>query len=89
MSAEAIAARARAAAAAPYARVTHRDADGWSVSVPELPGVHAGGDTIAEAMAYLDETIAEWVEFELRAGREIPPPGEVPPEATSTGASTA
>ena len=76
MDASAIEARARAAAQAPYARVAHRDADGWSVSVPALPGVHAGGDTIGEAMSYLDATIEEWVEFELRAGRDIPPPDE-------------
>ena len=42
--------------------------------VRELPGVYAGGDTVEEAMSYLDETIAEWVEAELRAGRDIPPP---------------
>lgn len=76
MDASAIAARAREAAKAPYARVAHLDADGWSVSVPALPGVHAGGDTVEEAMAYLDATIEEWVEFELRAGRDIPPPDE-------------
>ena len=59
MDASAIAARARAAAKAPYARVAHRDADGWSVRVPALPGVYAGGDTIGDAMAYLDATIEE------------------------------
>ena len=74
MDALAIEARARAAATAPYTRITHRDADGWSVRVRELPGVYAGGDTVEEAMAYLDATIEEWVEFELRAGRDIPPP---------------
>lgn len=90
MNDEAIEARACAAAKAPYTRITHRDEDGWSVSVAELPGVYAGGDTVEEAMAYLDETIAEWVEFELRAGRDIPPPaGLDPPEAISAGASAA
>ena len=90
MNDEAIEARARAAAKAPYTRITHRDEDGWSVRVAELPGVYAGGDTVEEAMAYLDETIAEWVEFELRAGRDIPPPADLEGSgATSAGASAA
>lgn len=90
MNDETIEARARAAATAPYTRITHRDADGWSVRVQELPGVYAGGDTVEEAMAYLDETIAEWVEAELRAGHDIPPPAAVePPDEPSADASAA
>lgn len=90
MNDETIEARARAAASAPYTRITHRDADGWSVRVQELPGVYAGGDTVEEAMAYLDETIAEWVEAELRAGHDIPPPAAVePPDEPSADASAA
>ncbi|MCK9496563.1 MAG: type II toxin-antitoxin system HicB family antitoxin [Dehalococcoidia bacterium] len=68
--------RAEEAVQAPYTRILRYDAaDGiFVLHVLELPGVIAGGETVEEANASLDDGIRSWVEHELRVGHEIPEP---------------
>lgn len=68
-------ARIREALAAPYTRVFRKQADGgYQAEVIELPGALTGGATIDETNEYLEEAIALWIEAELEAGQDIPPP---------------
>jgi predicted RNase H-like HicB family nuclease len=46
----------------------------FGVVVPDLPGCFSAGDTIDEAMAYVEEAIDLWIEAALDAGRDIPMP---------------
>lgn len=61
---------------APYTRVLrHYPDDGVFVAhILELPGVIAGGETVEETNASLDDGIRSWVEHELNAGHSIPEP---------------
>lgn len=66
------------ALAAPYTRIFHREDDGgYSAFVLELPGVFAGGSTIALADEELDAAMGDWVAAELDAGRDIPLPLDI------------
>ena len=38
------------------------EADGFSVSVPALPGCHSQGDTLEEALANIREAAELWLE---------------------------
>jgi predicted RNase H-like HicB family nuclease len=68
-------ARIDAALAAPYTRVFRKQEDGgYQAEVLELPGVLTGGITIEEANEFLEEAMTLWIEAELEAGQEIPPP---------------
>ncbi|HET7095416.1 MAG TPA: helix-turn-helix domain-containing protein, partial [Thermomicrobiales bacterium] len=48
--------------------------DAYVVSVPELPGLHTHGATVAEAAEMGEEAIATWLEADRRWGDETPPP---------------
>jgi antitoxin HicB len=50
------------------------DDDGFSASVPALPGCHSQGDTPAEAMANIREAMELYVETLRDAGETIPAP---------------
>lgn len=61
----------------PYAFVTVREKDGgYYAEVLEFPGCLASGGTREEALENLESVAAEWIEAELEAGREIPPPSD-------------
>ncbi len=45
------------------------------VSVPDLPGAWATGETIEEARKELISVIEGWIALRLRMGRSIPPIG--------------
>lgn len=47
---------------------------GYYAYIPELPGCMAVGETLEEAFRNLEEIGNEWIQAELEAGREIPPP---------------
>ncbi len=70
--------RARAAefAAQPYAFVLVHDdeADAWTVTVLELPGVISEGDSPDEAIASGREALEEMLDYHLEQGRAIPEP---------------
>ena len=44
------------------------------VEVPELPGCMADGATYEEAIANVQEIVAQWIETAREEGREIPKP---------------
>jgi len=69
-------ARATEFAARPYAFVLVNDAeaDAWTVTVLELPGVISEGDTPDEAIAFGREALEEMLDYYLEQGRAIPEP---------------
>jgi predicted RNase H-like HicB family nuclease len=48
--------------------------EAFLVEVAELPGCMADGATYEEAVANVQQIIAEWIETALESGREIPAP---------------
>lgn len=55
--------------------ITWSPEDGaYIVSVPELPGCMADGETPEEAAKNAEQVIAEWLETAKEEGREIPEP---------------
>ena len=69
-------ARAGELAAEPYAFVLVHDneADAWTVTVLELPGVISEGATPGEAIANGRGALEEMIDYRLERGREIPEP---------------
>lgn len=55
-----------------YEIVLKPEADGWSASIPELPGCLGAGDTIAEALEMLQDAKHSWMEASLLKGLPIP-----------------
>jgi predicted RNase H-like HicB family nuclease/predicted RNA binding protein YcfA (HicA-like mRNA interferase family) len=53
------------------------ETEAFGVVVPDLPGCFSAGDTMEEAMAKAEESIAAWIETALDAGQDIPLPSSV------------
>ncbi|MEE8640544.1 MAG: type II toxin-antitoxin system HicB family antitoxin [bacterium] len=47
--------------------------DGFTVTVPSLPGCISEGDTYEEALANVKEAIAAWIEVSREYGDDVPP----------------
>ena len=45
---------------------------GYTVTAPQLPGLVTEGDTVAEAMANVEDALAALLEFYEDTGKEIP-----------------
>jgi predicted RNase H-like HicB family nuclease len=45
-----------------YKVALHRSEEGFSASVPELPGCHSQGETEEEALANIEEAVREYQE---------------------------
>lgn len=61
----------------PYARViVPEEGGGYSAEILEFPGCLASGETPAEAYESLESVAQEWIEAELKSGREIPSPSD-------------
>lgn len=55
--------------------VSQSDEDNcYIVSVPDLPGCMADGETLGKAVKNTQIIIAEWIEMAQTLGREIPEP---------------
>jgi predicted RNase H-like HicB family nuclease len=61
-----------AALAMEYATVTEVDPGVWYASVPFLRGAGIDGDSEAEALELLPQSIAGWVAVKLRSGARVP-----------------
>jgi predicted RNase H-like HicB family nuclease len=73
--APAIEAQAREIMRRPYRKMISGDDDeGYLIEVSELPGCMTAGETIAEAVAMLDEAMLLWIGAALEEGKEIPGP---------------
>lgn len=59
---------------AEYVVVIEPDEDGWTASVPDLPGCFSDGDTFEDAETNIREAIRLWVETARNRGIPIPPP---------------
>lgn len=57
--------------------VLTKEADGYTVTVPALPGVITGGRTHAEALAMAEDAIRCHVESLLKDGEPVPVEPEV------------
>lgn len=70
-----IEAKARAIMQRPYQKVISGDTDeGYLIEVPDLPGCMTAGETVAEAVALLDEAMLLWIAAALEEGLAIPEP---------------
>lgn len=56
-----------------YTAVFTATDDGYSVSVPDLPGCITGGADIAEALSMVDDAAAMWLWDAENKGEPIPP----------------
>jgi predicted RNase H-like HicB family nuclease len=54
--------------------VAPEDGGGFVARVPDLPGCIAEGETAEEALAGIDDAMAEWVAQARALGRPIPAP---------------
>lgn len=73
--------RAHELARLPWSREVVADPDGVFVaSVPELEGCFAEGETVAEALASLDEVLPQWLAIALHSGQDVPPPRQLAEE---------
>ena len=59
-----------------YRIVLTPEEDGWSATVPDLPGCIAAGDTISETLELLEDARRSWLEASLLHGLNIPEPGD-------------
>jgi len=61
--------------ALPYVREVVPNEDGsYFARIVEFPGCMTEGDTVAEAIANLDDAMASWIEVRLEDGDGIPEP---------------
>ncbi|MCQ3930782.1 MAG: hypothetical protein DPW16_10020 [Chloroflexi bacterium] len=60
--------------AQPYRVILQIEEDGWSASIPDLPGCIGAGDTITEALAMLEDAKSSWIEASLKKNLPIPEP---------------
>lgn len=51
-----------------------RDESGYFVRIPDLPGCESNGETIAEAMASIEEARELWIETALDTRGSVPAP---------------
>jgi len=56
-----------------FAKLT-KEADGYSVEFPELPGCVSEGDTLQEALGMASEALDLWLKYLLDKGKDIPMP---------------
>jgi predicted RNase H-like HicB family nuclease len=57
--------------------VVNCEADGCTVTVPELLGCISWGETPEEALLHLRDAVEAWVLTAIRFGDPIPPLGEI------------
>jgi predicted RNase H-like HicB family nuclease len=62
-----------------YMKVRYRielipEVDGWGAIIHDLPGCVGAGDTIAEALAMLEDAKSGWFTSALKHGDPIPEP---------------
>ncbi len=50
--------------------------EGWSATVPDLPGCIAAGDTQAETLELLEDARRSWLEASLQQSLPIPEPDD-------------
>ncbi len=60
-----------------FSLVVTREADGYTVTVPALPGIVTGGRTHAEALAMAEDAIRCHVESLIKDGEPVPGEPEV------------
>lgn len=58
-----------------YRIILTPEEDGWGATIPDLPGLAGGGDTIAEALEMLEDAKRGYMELWLDHGFPIPEPG--------------
>ncbi len=57
-----------------YRVILQPEEDGWSASIPDLPGCIGAGDSITEAFAMLEDAKSSWIEVSLKKNLPIPEP---------------
>jgi len=57
-----------------YIAVYEPDEDGWSASVPDLPGCYSDGSTLSEVKDSIREAIRLWIETARTNNWPVPTP---------------
>ena len=57
-----------------YVAMFEPEGEGWTASVPDLPGCFSDGATFEEASASIQEAIKLWLESAKSSGWPIPEP---------------
>jgi antitoxin HicB len=65
-----------------YRIVLTPEEEGWSATVPDLPGCIAAGDTEAETLEQIEDARRSWLEASLQHGLSIPEPGDYSDDPT-------
>lgn len=68
-----------------YSAVFTQVDDGYSVELPDLPGCITGADTMADALAMIEDAGAMWLWDAENHGEEIPAPTPLEDVETSKG----
>lgn len=61
--------------------LSEEDGGGFVVTFPDLPGCHADGETVEEAIREAKDAFAIWMEVQVERGVDIPSPGDAKAEA--------
>lgn len=57
-----------------YRIILTPEEDGWGATIPDLPGLAGGGDTIEEALEMLEDGKIGWMGARYDRGWQIPEP---------------
>jgi predicted RNase H-like HicB family nuclease len=59
-----------------YQIVLTPEEDGWSATIPDLPGCIGAGDDIADTLIMVEDARRSWIEASLLRGLDIPEPSQ-------------
>ncbi len=57
-----------------YRIILTPEENGWSATLPDLPGCIAAGDTITETLEMIEDAKRSWIEASLQRNLPIPEP---------------
>jgi len=57
-----------------YRIILTPEENGWSATLPDLPGCIAAGDTITETLEMVEDAKRSWIEASLQRNLPIPEP---------------
>lgn len=68
-----------------YPAIFIRDAEGYTIEFPDLPGCITQGDTFEEAFEMAEDAASGWILTSIEDGEEVPPPSPINSVAREEG----
>lgn len=59
-----------------YRIILTPEEDGWSATIPDLPGCIGAGDTLEETLIMIEDARRSWIEASLQRGLPVPEPSD-------------